>query len=100
MFSQMQSQPKMQLSGPAATKVIESPDQYQSCHIRVPDLEKPVPAILVDQDYYSFFKAVKGGEKTLEIVAKLGKNGDSTAITKTANGYVVWVREPDAVPAD
>ncbi|MEG4317308.1 MULTISPECIES: hypothetical protein [unclassified Microcoleus] len=57
--------------------------EYQSCRIRVPDLELPVAAILVDREYYSFFNAVQELSKVLAIVAKLGNRGDSTAITKT-----------------
>ncbi|MGL5065513.1 MAG: hypothetical protein ACRC62_36550, partial [Microcoleus sp.] len=75
----------------------ECRSQYQSCRIRVPDLEQPMAAILVDREYYSFFKAVKEAEKVLAIVAKLGSSGDATAITKTASGYAIWVREPEAI---
>ncbi len=80
----------------APTKILELRSQYQSCRIRVPDLEMPVAAILVDREYYSFFKAVQEASKVLAIVAKLGNRGDSTAITKTASGYAIWVMEPEA----
>ncbi|MGB8688209.1 MAG: hypothetical protein WCD53_12850 [Microcoleus sp.] len=62
----------------------------------MPDLEQPVAAILVDRQSYSFFKAIKEAQKVLAIAAKLGNRGDSTAITKTASGYAIWVIEPEA----
>lgn len=96
MLSQVQSQPTKSDRTVAPTKILESRIQYKSCRIRVPDLEQPVAAILVDREYYSFFKAVQEASKVLAIAAKLGNKGDSTAITKTASGYAIWVIEPDA----
>jgi hypothetical protein len=49
----------------APTKIIEFGNHYQSCRIRVPDLELPVAAILVDRDYYSFFKTLQEASKVL-----------------------------------
>ncbi|HLO47157.1 MAG TPA: hypothetical protein VK211_01830 [Kamptonema sp.] len=83
----------------ATTKIIESRSLYRHCHITVPDLEHPVPAILVDSEFYSFFKAVKDAEKVLAIAAKLGNSGDKTVITKNPKGYVIWVREPEGFSA-
>lgn len=96
MLSQVQSQPNKSDRTVAPTKILESRIQYKSCRIRVPDLTQPVAAILVDREYYSFFKALKEPEKVLATVAKLGNRGDSTAITKTASGYAIWVMEPEA----
>jgi len=96
MLSQVHSQPANSDRTIAPTKILESRSQYKSCRIRVPDLELPVAAILVDREYYSFFKAVQEPSKVLAIVAKLGNRGDSTAITTTASGYAIWVLEPEA----
>lgn len=96
MLSQVHSQPNKSDRTVAPTKILESRIQYKSCRIRVPDLTQPVAAILVDREYYSFFKALKEPEKVLATVAKLGNRGDSTAITKTASGYAIWVIEPEA----
>jgi hypothetical protein len=96
MLSQVQSQPTKSDRMVAPTKILEFRSQYQSCRIRVPDLEQSVAAILVDDEYYSFFKAIKEPEKVLAIVAKLGNRNDRTAITKTAKGYAIWVKEPEA----
>lgn len=83
MLSQVSSQPTFSDGTIASTKILECRSQYQSCRIRVPDLEQPMAAILVDREYYSFFKAVKEPEKVLAIAAKLRNSGDTTAITRT-----------------
>ena len=49
----------------APTKIIEFPNHYQSCRIRVPYLELPVAAILVDRNCYSFFQTVQEASKVL-----------------------------------
>jgi hypothetical protein len=56
-----------------------------------------VAAILVDGEFYSFFKAVKDAEKVIVIAAKLGNSGDRTVITKNSKAYIIWVREPEGV---
>jgi len=94
----IQSDPNLKSDSPAPTKIIQSRSQYHPCHIRVPDLERPVPAIRVGREYYSFFKAVQSAEKTLKITAKLGNLGEDTVITQTPKAYIVWVKEPDASP--
>ncbi|MCU0547661.1 MAG: hypothetical protein MUE44_36800 [Oscillatoriaceae cyanobacterium Prado104] len=96
MLSQVHFQPTFSDRAVAPTKILEFRSQYQSCRIRVPDLDRPMAAILVDREYYSFFKAVKEASKVLAIAAKLGNSGDGTAITKTASGYAIWVKEPEA----
>ena len=65
MLSQVHSQPPKSDRTVAPTKILESRSQYQSCRVRVPDLELPVAAILVDRDYYSFFKTVQEASKVL-----------------------------------
>ncbi|HBW58218.1 MAG TPA: hypothetical protein DEF27_10595 [Oscillatoriales bacterium UBA8482] len=96
MFFSVEPDSTTQTTGTAPTKIIQSQNQYRTCQIKVPDLDKPVGAVCVDGEYYSFFKAVEAADKTLEIVAKLGKVGDSTVITKTPKGYAIWVQEPNA----
>lgn len=57
----------------APNKILELRSQYQSCLIRVPDLELPVAAILIDREYYSFFKAFEEPSKVLAIAACVGE---------------------------
>lgn len=82
----------------ASSKILESREQYQTCRIKVPHLERRLFAILVNDEYYSFFRAEKTKEKVLEIMAKLGHRVQKTVIIKTEKGYVIWNWEPEASP--
>lgn len=80
----------------ATAPVLDSRSQYRSCHIRVPDLDHRLPAILFEDEFYSLFKVVKNRQQAQDIAVKLGRRGDRTVITTTAKGEVVWVLEPEA----
>lgn len=74
MLSQVQSQPTKSDRTVAPTKILESRIQYQSCRIRVPDLEQPVAAILVDRHYYKTLLnpyKIAGGGWYLYLLIKL-----------------------------
>jgi hypothetical protein len=75
-------------------KILESPQEYQTCQIKVPHLERRLFAIEVNGEYYSFFRALETREKVLEVMAKLGSSVQKTAITKTPKSYVIWAIEP------
>ncbi|HEY9876537.1 MAG TPA: hypothetical protein V6D12_24130 [Candidatus Obscuribacterales bacterium] len=79
----------------AFSKILESRSLYQTCRIKVPHLERRLFAILVNDQYYSFFRAEKTLEKALEVIAKLGHRVEKTVITKTEKGYVIWAKEPE-----
>jgi hypothetical protein len=75
--------------------ILTSRSQYRPCHIRVPDLEKPLAAIAFNGNYYSLFKVVEDVQQAKQIIAKLSHRGDSTVITKSLKGYGLWVLEPE-----
>jgi hypothetical protein len=79
----------------AASKILESQTLYQRCRIKVPHLERRLLAILVEGQYYSFFRAETTKEKVLEIIAKLSHRVQKTVITKTEKGYFIWAWEPE-----
>lgn len=81
---------------PSRCKILESRDQYRSCHVRVPDSEHRLAAIVLGDRYYSFFRLVKDAQKALQIAAKLVCRGDQVAITRTSKGDAVWIYEADA----
>jgi len=85
-------------ANPAPCLILASRLQYRSCHIRVPDLDRAIPAIYVNSQYFSLFSASSDCRKTLSIAVKLSYRGDRTALTKTAKGYAAWVEEPTAIP--
>ncbi|MCU0550505.1 MAG: hypothetical protein MUC48_14245 [Leptolyngbya sp. Prado105] len=80
---------------PSRCKILESRNQYRACHIRVPDIEERLAAIVVGDRYYSFFKLVKDSQKALQIAAKLVYRGDEVAITRTNKGDVIWIHEAE-----
>ncbi len=55
----------------ACGRILESRTLYQTCRIEVPHLEQRLFAILVDGQYYSFFRAEKTKDKVLDIMAKI-----------------------------
>ncbi|MBF2078833.1 MAG: hypothetical protein IGR76_10020 [Synechococcales cyanobacterium T60_A2020_003] len=80
----------------ASHPVLESRYDYTLCHVRVPDLDKRLAAIAYQDHYYSLFKTVDTLDEATRIGTKLGRRGERIVITKTANGYGLWVLEPDA----
>ncbi len=79
-----------------ACKLLFDRDLYTPCHIRVPDTNHRLPAIYVDNQFYSFFKAIPDARKTLEVITRLGKRDNAAAITPTRRGYAIWVHEEEA----
>lgn len=77
-------------------KILESRNQFRSCHIQVPDSDEKMAAIALDDRFYSFFRLVPDRTKALQIAAKLVYRGDEVAITQTVKGDVIWIFEPEA----
>ncbi len=73
-------------------------DQYATCRIVLPDEPKPLAAIRLGERYYSFFRTVNRAESALSLVTKLCYNNNCVVLVKIAQGYSVWVEEPDAFP--
>lgn len=83
----------------AFSKVLESRQQYQTCRIKVPHLERRLFAIGVNGEYYSFLRAERTKERVLEVMTLLSERVEKTVLTKTEKGYVIWAWEPEAFPA-
>lgn len=81
---------------PSRCKILESRSQYRACHVRVPDVNDRLAAIMIANRYYSFFKLIKDSQKTLHTATKLVDRGDEVAITRTIKGDVIWIYEPEA----
>jgi hypothetical protein len=93
--SRVSNEPTLQDFERRFSQILESHEQYQTCRIEVPHLERRLFAIKVDEQYYSFLRAEKTKEKALETIAKLGHRIQKTVITKTEKGYVIWAWEPE-----
>jgi hypothetical protein len=78
------------------SKIIDKCKHYQTCRIKVPHLKRRLFAILINDQYYSFFRVEKTKDKVLEIMVKLGHRVEKMAITQTVKGYVIWNLEPQA----
>lgn len=70
--------------------------EYRTCHVCLPDMQQRLPAIVVEEQYYSYFKTVKERHQALKVVAKLFENKDDALITQSPKGYNIWVLEPSA----
>ncbi|HEY9882905.1 MAG TPA: hypothetical protein V6C98_04770 [Thermosynechococcaceae cyanobacterium] len=77
-------------------KILESRDQYRSCHICLPEEEYRVAAVMVDGKYYGLAKVVPDRQRSLEIAKRLLTAGTEAVITKLAKGYAIWRLEPEA----
>jgi hypothetical protein len=77
-------------------RLLESRSQYESCHIRVPDIEERLPAILLDQKFYSFFRVVLDEEQLRSMVAKFNQQAQELIVTRVAKGYAIWLLESTA----
>lgn len=80
----------------APYRLLASRGTYQSCHIRVPDIEERLPALLLDQKFYSFFRVVLDELQLITMVAKLNRQAQESVVTPVARGYALWVLEPTA----
>ncbi len=69
------------------------------CHARVPDLDRPVPAIAYHKMFYSFVKSFPNMQVAQQAAQRLIARGDSVILTHVATGVVLWAWEPDATQA-
>jgi hypothetical protein len=76
--------------------VLVAPSQYQRCWVRVPDLDKPLIAVLYSGKFYSLFKAIADFKQVLPVIRRLSQQGDDVIVTQTPAGYALWILEPDA----
>ncbi|MBW4582465.1 MAG: hypothetical protein KME42_23085 [Tildeniella nuda ZEHNDER 1965/U140] len=77
-------------------KILESRDQYRSCHICLPGEDYRAAAVIVQGKYYSLVKVVQDRSRSLEIGNRLISAGTEAVITQLAKGYAIWRLEPEA----
>jgi hypothetical protein len=85
-------------SHPGLWRILESEQEYQTCQIRVPDMAKPLAAICVDRQYYSFMRMVRNEAQAIDLAERLAKKGNAAIITVNGQSCAVWVLESEAVP--
>ncbi|MGD1853325.1 MAG: hypothetical protein ACFB2W_03660 [Leptolyngbyaceae cyanobacterium] len=80
----------------AACKLLTYKGQYSPCHIKFPDVDTILPAIKLDDLYYSLFRRFDSAEAAMKALGKLAQQGDQLALTQKGDSYVMWALEPDA----
>lgn len=85
-----------QATAVVSCKLLTSRDQYQTCHIVLPDLEQPLAAIQLDDRYYGLFQTLTESDRVLKVLVKLHQRGDEVIVTRAGKGYTLWVWEPEA----
>ncbi len=66
------------------------PAQIVYCHIKVEDLEKPVPAINYNGSTYSLFRTSSDWAEVEKVTGRLSA---AYVITVTMKGWAIWVFE-------
>ncbi|HEY9622899.1 MAG TPA: hypothetical protein V6C78_21255 [Crinalium sp.] len=95
MRSRVPIQDMIQRANPSPFYVLIARNRYSSCHVLVPEMEKPLAAICLADHYYSFFTTVTDSRRALGIAVKLSYLGDRAVITKIPKGYAIWVWETE-----
>jgi hypothetical protein len=79
---------------PTPFLVLFSRQQYHTCHIKVSDIDRPIAALTVGKDFYSFFRAIVSGREVFKFIMRLSYRGDRFVVTIMPKGYAVWLHEP------
>jgi hypothetical protein len=92
MFSNTPPRTPAQISPP----VILNRQAFKSCHIYLPDLPKPVGAIAIGDQLFSYVRLYPTLEAAQRGSDRLTQRGNLTVLTQVPKGLVLWVLEPDA----
>jgi hypothetical protein len=85
-----------QLSPYGKRKLFLDREDYQTCHIQLPDDEGRLAAIAIQDKLFSLFKIVSDRNKALDILARLYDAGNNATITEIPKGFSIWIEEPAA----
>ncbi|MFM7424211.1 MAG: hypothetical protein ACKO7W_04320 [Elainella sp.] len=69
------------------------------CHILLPDTPRPTSAIFYEGRYYSYVKYFSTVETARQKAEMMTRRGNQVLLTRVPKGLVLWVYEPDALPA-
>ncbi|MEB3295601.1 MAG: hypothetical protein VKJ24_20815 [Synechococcales bacterium] len=81
-----------------AIVLLRSETDYQSCQIKVPDLDKPLTGICYQRQYYSLLRIMRNEVQTRELIIRLSQKGNVAIATYSSYGYSIWVLETEAKP--
>lgn len=86
-------------NSPSEPTPIFSQKLVDRCHILLPDTPRPTSAIYYEGRYYSYVKFFSTVETAREKAEILSRRGNQVLLTRVPKGLVLWVYEPDALPA-
>lgn len=69
---------------------------FRTCHIRVPDMERPMGAIAYSNHFYSYVRFYPTLEAARRGASRLLQRGNRVVLTQVPKGFVLWVLELDA----
>ncbi|NEQ96555.1 MAG: hypothetical protein F6K30_07505 [Cyanothece sp. SIO2G6] len=73
--------------------------EVKRCHVSVPDLPKPIAAVVHNDKYYSYLMAYADKAAAQRGAQRLLKKGDQVLLTTTPRRLILWVHEPEAQKA-
>ena len=84
---------------PAFSRVLVTQEQFQTCSLNVPDLDKSIPGIAFQQRYYSVFRKEPSAEAVIQIVAQLSVRNDESVLLANQQFWTICIAEPEAITA-
>ncbi len=85
-------------SSPEPTPIF-SQKLVDRCHILLPGTPRPSSAIYYEGRYYAYVKFFATVETARQKAEMLTRRGNQALLTRVPKGLVLWVHEPDALPA-
>lgn len=83
-------------TGLTPTPAILPRSAFKPCHIRVPDMDRPMGAIAYNNHLYSYVRFYPTLEAAQRGADRLLQRGNRIVLTQVPKGLVLWVLEPDA----
>jgi len=68
------------------------------CHVCLPDVRRPVGAVLYQNQFYCYVKVFSDYQAAIRAAQRLQMRDNPVILTRVPRGFVLWVMEPDAQP--
>ena len=78
-----------------SVKLLAQREDYNTCHIYLPEEPQRLAAVALDGKFYSFFRSLREPIKTVGLLLKLAARGQQVVTTPTKHGHALWIYEPD-----
>lgn len=83
--------------GPPPCLILSEPSSYSRCTLIVPDIAKPITGLVHAGKYYSIFRQETNAANSMTLTAKLTQRQDETLMVIEPDGFILAIREPNAV---